>query len=123
MRKIAALLAVVAAAALASDPASARGRHHHGHGHARIGIGIGFGFGGYYPYYPPYYYSPYYYAQPPVTYIERSTSPAPQAAPQAEPAAPAGPDYWFFCRESNAYYPYVGQCTSGWERVPARPQD
>jgi hypothetical protein len=125
MRKFAAFLAIAAAAALASDPAFARGRHHH-HGHARIGLGFYFG-APYYPYhyrpyYSPYYYPSYYYptyVQPPVTYIER----APSSGEQAAPAAPAGPDYWFFCRESNAYYPYVGQCASGWERVPAQPQN
>lgn len=110
---------------LASETASARrgGHHHHGHGHARIGVGLGFYFGApYYPYYSPYYYPSYYYqpyyVAPPVTYIER-----PSSAPQAAPAAPAGPDYWFFCRETGAYYPYVGQCAGGWERVPAQPQN
>ena len=126
MRKFAAFLAIATAAMLASETASARhgGRHHgYGHGHARVGVGLGFYFGApYYPYYSPYYYPPYYYqpyyVAPPVTYIER-----PSPAPQAAPAAPAGPDYWFFCRETGTYYPYVGQCAGGWERVPAQPQN
>jgi hypothetical protein len=131
MRKFAAFLAVFAAAALSSQPAFAGGRYggyrHGGHGHSHYGLGLGFYFGApyypryYAPYYYPSYYSPYYYPQyvaPPVTYIER-----PSSAPQAAPAAPAGPDYWFFCRETGAYYPYVGQCAGGWERVPAQPQD
>jgi hypothetical protein len=130
MKKLSAALALLMIAVFASESAWAHGRR------GRIGIGIGFGFGApYYPHYPryyspyyhpSYYYPPYYYSPPPVTYIERpQAAPGLQAAPapQAEPAAPAGPDYWFFCRESNAYYPYVGQCASGWERVPARPQN
>jgi hypothetical protein len=34
---------------------------------------------------------------------------------------PEGAASWYFCRESNGYYPYVKQCPGGWERVPARP--
>lgn len=103
--------------------------HHGGHGHhghrggARFGLFVGFPAFGYYsaPYfYPPY--SPYYYPQtyypqtyysssPPV-YVEQGQAPAPA---QAQPA------YWYYCRESNAYYPHVEQCAGQWERVPPRP--
>ena len=100
-----------------------RGVHHGGHHHHG---GVRFGFGlfvgapafGYYPsyYYPPY--PPYYYPQtvvvptaPPV-YVEQGQVPAP---------AQAQPGYWYYCRESNAYYPYVEQCAGQWERVPPRP--
>lgn len=45
----------------------------------------------------------------------------PPAPPVA--AAPAGPpqDYWYFCREANAYYPYVQQCAGGWQQVVPQP--
>ena len=94
--------------------------HYHGNYHSTTFVGVGFGFGypwswyGYYP--PPYYYPGYYYAQPvaypaePVTYVE-------QAAPA--PAEPAG--WWYYCEPSRTYYPYVRECPSGWQRVPAVP--
>ena len=71
----------------------------------------------YYPYYAPYYaYPPYPVvetapAAPPV-YVERDSG-------QAAPALPAG--YWYYCAESQAYYPSVTQCRSGWEQVAPLP--
>ena len=71
---------------------------------------------------PPYYYNPYpYYYYPrtvvvpagPTTYVEQGQA---EAAP-----APAPSSYWYYCRESNAYYPYVDQCAGQWERVTPRP--
>ena len=32
-----------------------------------------------------------------------------------------GYGYWYLCKESNAYYPYVRQCPGGWEKVPVLP--
>ena len=110
-------VALVAMLGAQSAQAWDRGRH----GHARIGVGFYFGvpFGGYY--YPPYpyYYPPYPYhapvvvQQPPTVYVERDP------APQAQPEQPAG--YWYYCAESRAYYPYVRDCPSGWQRVAPRP--
>ena len=72
-----------------------------------------------YPYYAPYssYYAPYPYAGAPgpQEYVERSP-----AQPQASEGQPSG--YWYYCRESNGYYPNVNECAGGWERVPPRPQ-
>jgi hypothetical protein len=111
-----------------------RGGHGHSgyHGGARVSLAVGFpiGFGyGYYGYYPPPYYSPYYYAPyyPPVaampyaapTYIEQgSAQSAPAPAPQASPGSQ---NFWYYCAESNAYYPYVNQCPGGWQRVSPSP--
>lgn len=68
-------------------------------------------------YAPPIYVSPVQYVQrietPPVVYIERSD---PQ--PVVEPAPGA---YWYFCQDSGSYYPYVGECASPWQPVPAQP--
>ena len=88
----------------------------------RVGVGLYFGvpIGGWgYPYYyPPYYPSypayPAYY--PPVqaqpqNYIEQ----APQAAP------PAQNNFWYYCPDSKAYYPYVRDCPAGWQRVSPQP--
>lgn len=101
--------------AVASAPAFAGGWH----GHSRVIVGFNFGVPVYAPwyYYPPpaYYYPPAVYAPPtPTTYVERS-----DVAEQAAPAQP--PATWYFCRESNAYYPYVKTCPGGWARVPAQP--
>jgi hypothetical protein len=29
--------------------------------------------------------------------------------------------WWYHCAQPAGYYPYVTQCQSGWNRVPARP--
>jgi hypothetical protein len=100
--------------ALASGSALAHGRHG-----GRVHLGFHFGFPGWYA---PWYYAPapvYYYPSPPVVvqpssppvYIERSD------------VVPEGPGTWYFCRESNTYYPYVKQCAGGWTRVPAQPSN
>lgn len=48
-----------------------------------------------------------------------------QPAPiYVEPAPPAPePYYWYYCRERQAYYPYVQQCPGEWMKVvpPASP--
>jgi hypothetical protein len=118
--------------------AGPHGGHVHSgfHGGARVSLAVGFpvGFGygyyGYYGYYPPPYYSPYYapysyyppvaampYAAP--TYIEQgSAQSAPAPAPQASPGSQ---NFWYYCAESKAYYPYVNQCPGGWQRVSPTP--
>ena len=81
-----------------------------GHGHSRFEVFIGPSWGSWY--YPaPYYYPPLVIerAAPPV-YIEQSIPPP---APE--------PNYWYFCNASNAYYPYVKECPSGWQRVLPQP--
>jgi hypothetical protein len=89
-----------------------------GHGNVHFGVVVG-------PLWSPFYYpSPYYYPPyPPVVierappvYIEQSTSSAP--APQATESR-----YWYYCRASKAYYPYVNECPGGWQRVSPRPPD
>lgn len=54
--------------------------------------------------------------QPPVAMVPAEPALPPPAA-TAQP--PAG--YWYYCRDSGRYYPYVAQCRSPWERVPAMP--
>jgi hypothetical protein len=27
------------------------------------------------------------------------------------------PQYWYYCQESQAYYPYVKDCPGGWMKV------
>ncbi|MBI3375282.1 MAG: hypothetical protein HY017_26480 [Betaproteobacteria bacterium] len=45
-------------------------------------------------------YAPYYYPPAPL-YMEQAPN----------------PNYWYFCPDSNAYYPYVQQCPGGWQHV------
>ncbi|HQR54639.1 MAG TPA: hypothetical protein PLW72_01555 [Burkholderiaceae bacterium] len=54
-------------------------------------------------------------------YVER------EQAPAEAPAATAGAQqWWYWCASARGYYPYVGACPEGWQRVapqvPATPQ-
>ena len=140
-------LAVGAVLCLSTGPAQAHGgyRGHGGFGGPRVGVYFGAPIVPFY-YGPRYYYPPpaYYYdyppvvrvvPPPPVVYVERGDAqapapdyvPAPSAAqPQGQPALSAQPQpaqgpEWFFCNDSNTYYPYVRECASPWQRVPAQP--
>jgi len=59
---------------------------------------------------PNYYYpSPPAVVQQPPVYVE----PAPP---------PEEPQYWYYCQDAQAYYPYVQQCPKGWMKVVPQPQ-
>jgi hypothetical protein len=47
------------------------------------------------------------YVQPPPVYVPN--------------VAPPSVQYWYYCADSNAYYPYVSSCPRGWQAVPAIP--
>lgn len=131
MRSLRMLVVAAAAAATALVSTAAwsdggrRGFHRHHHHHHTHGsrLHLGFVFGG--PlWYPPPVYSypyPYVYAYPPAivvppaprVYIERDDRVARESR---------DPGYWYYCRESETYYPYVKECAGPWERVPARPE-
>lgn len=65
-----------------------------------------------YPYPDPYI--------PPVVVMQPDPASVPQpVAPAAQPAA----QNWYYCKASEAYYPYVSSCPSGWKIVPATPPD
>jgi hypothetical protein len=83
-----------------------------GHGHSRFDVFISPAWGPWYYPAPQYYYPPVVIerAAPPV-YIERSMPPP---APE--------PRYWYYCNASGAYYPYVKECPSGWQRVLPQPE-
>lgn len=121
----------------ASTPAEA-------HGRIRGGVFLNFGvpWPGYWApryYYPPpaYYYYDDYYAPPPRVVVERQpqyveksdvegTAPAPSTTDQATGAAPPASqvkptNWWYWCESSRKYYPYVKECTGGFERVPPQP--
>ncbi|MGH8660336.1 MAG: hypothetical protein ACREUB_01075 [Burkholderiales bacterium] len=111
---------VLVAAALLAAAASAAALAHGGGFHHRPRVSVGFVFGG--PAfwgYPAYYY-PYPYNYPravgvpaePTVYIERGDASAPPAQAQ---------DYWYYCPEAKAYYPYVKHCAGPWQRVAPQP--
>jgi hypothetical protein len=122
---MAAVLLVAATAGLvASAPADAHGHRSH------VGVWFNFGPPIYYPapvyYYPyPRYYQSYPEFVPPPQYIEQN--PPPQPAPSAAPGGPSqgptagapgqGGAYWYYCRDSQTYYPYVQTCASQWQQV------
>jgi len=70
------------------------------------------------PYYSPYYPTVIAVPASPPTYIEQS----PTASEESAAATPAlEPGYWYYCTESQTYYPYVRECPSGWQRVSPQP--
>ncbi len=89
-----------------------RGASHSGHHHrggTRVFVGGSFFVGpAFYPSPYYYYYGPgYYYPPPAPEYIEQDLAPDAQ--------------YWYYCPAARAYYPYVGECPGGWQRVLPQP--
>ena len=82
---------------------------------ARFGLAIGVPLWGPGYYGPPAYYSPPAYYPPPVYYPSPvyEASPPPVLVQQS----PAQENYWYFCKESKGYYPYVQTCPSNWMKV------
>ena len=88
------------------------GYHDHGGGHIGVGVYLGPGWWGpawrdpylYYPYYP--------YYPVPIVVQQPSTEIFVQRAPQREESY-----YWYYCRESQGYYPDVDKCPGGWLKV------
>lgn len=98
------------------------GGGHGGGGHVHFGVVIGGG-GAWrgariWPrvYYPTYYY-PYVYPYYPPTVV---TAP-PSVYVEQPPDATAPGNYWYYCEEAQAYYPYVSECASGWRLVVPQP--
>ena len=139
MRKT--ILSIIAAATLLTVclPAAAHGGR--GYSNARVGVYIGapIAIGGWWG--PrPYYYAPYpYYYTPapvvvrevvrePLVFYDERGNPVPPARPQTQAQAPAqNPQAgtpaptWFYCADSQSYYPYVDSCASPWQRVAPLP--
>jgi len=141
MRKNMTLMMIATAAVMmtASLPASAGGGHRYGHSHARVGVYIGAPLlfaPWYYPYASSYYYSPppvvvrerVVVREPLVFYDERG-NPVPAqgrvaqapAQTQAPAQSPSGAPAWYFCADTQTYYPYAQTCASPWQRVIPHP--
>lgn len=90
------------------------------HGGWHGGYHGGWGGFGYYPYFAlgwdEGFYDPYWGS------YALDVMPPDAAAAYAAPPAPApAPSYWYYCADANAYYPYVQQCASPWQRIPTVP--
>ena len=87
------------------------GHRHHGHGHAHFGFFFGAPL-----VWPPWYYPPNYYYYPPAAVVP--SAPPVYIEKGEQGAAPADDaQYWYYCRESEAYYPYVKECPGPWQKV------
>jgi len=111
------ILILVLAVASTSVLANRGHRHGHGHGGPRVSFGLHFGV--------PLFYHPWHYYPAPAYYYPAAPVVVQPAAPpvyvERSDVVPEGAGSWYFCRESNGYYPYVKQCPGGWTRVPAQP--
>ncbi len=110
------MAAVMAATSVAGTPAWAdRGYHggeHHGGGHHHDGNAFGWSAGlvlGS---------ALLWAATRPPTVVYREPAPIMVAPPPVYLAPPPPADgWWYFCRASGTYYPYVQSCPGAWERV------
>jgi hypothetical protein len=122
----------------------------HPPGHRGWRGGVGIYMGSPFPFYgppPPFAYSygypygyPYAYNPPtvivtqppqPQVYIEQGSGAtatpdvAPPPATQTAPTTSAGNNntqgYWYYCEQSDGYYPYVKECAAGWKQVTPTP--
>jgi hypothetical protein len=105
------LLAIALGAFAVVPPADAHG------GRARVRFGVFVG--------GPWWWHGYawphpYYRQPivierrgPTVYVEKDPDGVQRAPDQ----------YWYYCPDSDTYYPYVKECASPWHRVAPQPQD
>ena len=106
--------------------------HGHDHGHkkglnVRIGVSIGMPVYAlrYFP--APFYTVPVYAVPAPVyiypTAIRHSSPPVyvERDSTQIDPPPSKAQNDWYYCASSQTYYPYVKECSGGWQRVPAQP--
>jgi len=83
--------------------------------------------GGWYWYPEPAYPYPTYVSPPLVIEAPPPPPPAPVVVSQPPPPPPAPvagappAQFWYFCEESRAYYPYVATCASPWRQVAPTP--
>jgi len=114
-RYFALALAATLLACAASESALARGRGgHSAHRHSggsRVAIGLILA-APMYRYFPAPIYAPVIAPASPPVYIERG---------DAQPGPSTG-DWWYYCADSKAYYPYVKECAREWQPVAAEPR-
>ena len=103
------LIAALCGSAIAGSADARHFRHHHHGGGVRFGVFIG---APVVPYYYPRYYAPAYYPYYPQTVVV----PSEPVYVEQSVAAPAQ-NSWYYCRDSQTYYPYVQQCATPWQQV------
>jgi hypothetical protein len=99
--KVAALAAVLVAGAVSAPPAEA-------HPRARVNVWVGG------PLWWPGYWGPYAVERPVIVQ-------APAEPLVIQPSAAQQAQLWYYCRDSQMYYPHVTSCASPWQEVPATP--
>ncbi len=142
MKKFIGLFVVAMIAVLTLAPPSFAGGTH-----VSVGVGIGVGYPGWgypgwgYPGwgwgyrgwwgpgpwgYRPYWGSGVYFAAPPIVVAPPVAYPSSpvviQQAPTVPSPAPQPEQYWYYCQDSQAYYPYVKECPRGWMKVVPQAQ-
>jgi hypothetical protein len=120
-----AFLAVAATATITLLPV-ADADAHGGRWRGRVGVYLGAPIIAAPWYYPSYAYpAPYYYPpmvrEEPTVYIEQGAAPSTSPAPVPQAQAPAQQQYWYYCPDSQTYYPHVQNCASPWQRVIPQP--
>lgn len=102
------------------------GGHYSGHGSHHYAGWFGGWRNGYYP--RGYWWGPRIYAYPgwwwPYPYSYSYPYPSYQPPPEVIEQPPAysepeqqQPDYWYYCRNPQGYYPYIKSCPGGWMQV------
>ena len=82
-----------------------------------------------YPYSYPYAYPRYSYPYGSYPYADYPPAGVVSEEPDAyivrtnpDRARRSSSEHWYYCRESNLYYPYARECAGQWEQVPTQPQ-
>jgi hypothetical protein len=127
MKKTLCAVLIAALLLLAVPPGSDAGyRRGYGHGHGRTHVYGSFWIGPRFWYGPPAWGPRYYWGGPVVVappYPAYGYYPAPPVIVQQPPPVFVQPEnaepenYWYYCEESQGYYPYVRSCPGGWMRV------
>ncbi len=94
--------------------------HHHHRGHVGVFIGVPLLLAPLWarPYYaPPVVVRERVIVREPLVFYDEHGNPAPQHPSQAAATEPS----WFFCPDSQTYYPYVQTCATQWQREAPQP--
>jgi hypothetical protein len=110
--------AVVLLGAAQAVEALAHGGRYHSRAHVGVFIGAPVVVSPFFYY--PYFHRPYYYYHPyPPAVVVRPQAPTVYIE-QGQPAQQSGA-FWYYCPDSQTYYPYVDRCAVPWQRVVPQP--
>lgn len=123
---IAALATVMATASFDADAGGGRRHHHHHRAHIGVFIAAPLLLAPFWVSPRPYYHAPVVVRErvivrEPLVFYDEHGNPVPPDRPQAAVPPRAAAPTWFFCPDSQAYYPYVQDCASPWQRVVPHP--